>query len=51
MFSIMAQTRKGWGEAADALVVTTEKRGKYSSHIHMFQKSVQTKLFVKFFYV
>lgn len=27
VFRIMAQTRKGWGEAAEALVVTTEKRG------------------------
>lgn len=27
LFSITAQTRKGWGEAAEALVVTTEKRG------------------------
>lgn len=27
VFSITAQTRKGWGEAAEALVVTTEKRG------------------------
>lgn len=27
MFRITAQTRKGWGEAAEALVVTTEKRG------------------------
>ncbi|XP_010854785.1 PREDICTED: protein sidekick-2 [Bison bison bison] len=28
LFRITAQTRKGWGEAAEALVVTTEKRGK-----------------------
>lgn len=27
LFRITAQTRKGWGEAAEALVVTTEKRG------------------------
>lgn len=27
LFRIAAQTRKGWGEAAEALVVTTEKRG------------------------
>lgn len=27
VFRIRAQTRKGWGEAAEALVVTTEKRG------------------------
>lgn len=27
VFRITAQTRKGWGEAAEALVVTTEKRG------------------------
>lgn len=29
LFRITAQTRKGWGEAAEALVVTTEKRGDY----------------------
>lgn len=28
LFRITAQTRKGWGEAAEALVVTTEKRGE-----------------------
>lgn len=28
VFRLTAQTRKGWGEAAEALVVTTEKRGK-----------------------
>ncbi|XP_020858152.1 protein sidekick-2 [Phascolarctos cinereus] len=28
LFRIMAQTRKGWGEAAEALVVTTEKRDR-----------------------
>lgn len=27
VFRLTAQTRKGWGEAAEALVVTTEKRG------------------------
>lgn len=27
VFRVTAQTRKGWGEAAEALVVTTEKRG------------------------
>ncbi|NXG29312.1 SDK2 protein, partial [Dromaius novaehollandiae] len=27
LFGIAAQTRKGWGPAAEALVVTTEKRG------------------------
>lgn len=27
LFRVTAQTRKGWGEAAEALVVTTEKRG------------------------
>lgn len=31
VFRLTAQTRKGWGEAAEALVVTTEKRGKYRS--------------------
>ncbi|KFO76339.1 Protein sidekick-2, partial [Cuculus canorus] len=30
LFRIAAQTRKGWGEAAEALVVTTEKRGNQS---------------------
>lgn len=29
LFRITAQTRKGWGEATEALVVTTEKRGDY----------------------
>lgn len=29
LFRITAQTRKGWGEAAEALVVTTEKRGDH----------------------
>lgn len=29
VFRIQAQTRKGWGEAAEALVVTTEKRGNH----------------------
>lgn len=27
VFRLTAQTRNGWGEAAEALVVTTEKRG------------------------
>lgn len=31
VFRITAQTRKGWGEAAEALVVITEKRGKRSN--------------------
>lgn len=30
VFRITAQTRKGWGEAAEALVVTTEKRGNHA---------------------
>lgn len=30
LFRITAQTRKGWGEAAEALVVTTEKRGDHA---------------------
>lgn len=30
VFRITAQTRKGWGEAAEALVVTTEKRGNHT---------------------
>lgn len=29
VFRIKAQTRKGWGDAAEALVVTTEKRGTH----------------------
>lgn len=29
LFRVTAQTRKGWGEAAEALVVTTEKRGNH----------------------
>ncbi|XP_027510413.1 protein sidekick-2 isoform X1 [Corapipo altera] len=28
LFRVAAQTRKGWGEAAEALVVTTEKRAR-----------------------
>ncbi|KAF0025691.1 hypothetical protein F2P81_022572 [Scophthalmus maximus] len=32
VFRITAQTRKGWGEAAEALVVTTEKRGNPPTH-------------------
>ncbi|NXV03760.1 SDK2 protein, partial [Cettia cetti] len=28
LFRVTAQTRKGWGEAAEALVVTTEKRAR-----------------------
>ena len=31
VFRLTAQTRKGWGEAAEALVVTTEKRGKHAA--------------------
>ncbi|XP_040186925.1 protein sidekick-2 isoform X1 [Rana temporaria] len=31
LFRITAQTRKGWGEAAEALVVTTEKRERPQS--------------------
>lgn len=34
VFRLTAQTRKGWGEAAEALVVTTEKRGTAS---YLFQ--------------
>lgn len=30
VFRITAQTRKGWGAAAEALVVTTEKRGNHA---------------------
>lgn len=36
MFRITAQTRKGWGEAAEALVVTTEKRG---THTHTDERA------------
>lgn len=33
VFRLTAQTRKGWGEAAEALVVTTEKRGMTSAQL------------------
>lgn len=33
VFRLTAQTRNGWGEAAEALVVTTEKRGAENRHI------------------
>lgn len=33
LFRITAQTRKGWGEAAEALVVTTEKRGEWPGEL------------------
>lgn len=36
VFRITAQTRKGWGEAAEALVVTTEKRGKHKRTVCVF---------------
>lgn len=35
LFRIAAQTRKGWGEAAEALVVTTEKRGMRGSSLQL----------------
>ncbi|XP_066520698.1 protein sidekick-2 isoform X2 [Hoplias malabaricus] len=44
-FCITAQTRKGWGEAAEALVVTTEKRVRPQppSHPIVPQESVQSR--------
>lgn len=41
VFRLTAQTRKGWGEAAEALVVTTEKRGK-KLQIHVTGKLFTT---------
>ncbi|XP_035389365.1 protein sidekick-2 isoform X2 [Electrophorus electricus] len=45
VFRIMAQTRKGWGEAAEALVVTTEKRARPqpTSRPTVPQESVQAR--------
>ena len=40
VFRLTAQTRKGWGEAAEALVVTTEKRGtKLTQHNSQMYRS------------
>ena len=36
VFRLTAQTRKGWGEAAEALVVTTEKRGTKTLRLKCF---------------
>jgi len=36
VYRLTAQTRKGWGEAAEALVVTTEKRGKIPQLFKLF---------------
>lgn len=36
VFRLTAQTRKGWGEAAEALVVTTEKRGREKRQLKCF---------------
>lgn len=41
VFRLTAQTRNGWGEAAEALVVTTEKRGAQGTHIKYFNYSYQ----------
>lgn len=41
VFRITAQTRKGWGEAAEALVVTTEKRGNQVLSKGIFRQSDQ----------
>ncbi|KAK2820619.1 hypothetical protein Q5P01_023578, partial [Channa striata] len=45
VFRITAQTRKGWGEAAEALVVTTEKRARPqpTSRPLVPQKDVQAR--------
>ncbi|XP_046708916.1 protein sidekick-2-like isoform X2 [Silurus meridionalis] len=45
VFSITAQTRKGWGDAADALVVTTEKRARPQPprHLTVSQESVRAR--------
>uniref|UniRef100_A0A7N6C0H3 Sidekick cell adhesion molecule 2b n=1 Tax=Anabas testudineus TaxID=64144 RepID=A0A7N6C0H3_ANATE len=45
VFRITAQTRKGWGEAAEALVVTTEKRARPqpTSRPIVPQKDVQAR--------
>ncbi|XP_060883766.1 protein sidekick-2 isoform X3 [Labrus mixtus] len=45
VFRITAQTRKGWGEAAEALVVTTEKRARPqpTSRPVVPQKDVQAR--------
>ncbi|XP_054454835.1 protein sidekick-2 [Anoplopoma fimbria] len=45
VFRIKAQTRKGWGEAAEALVVTTEKRARPqpTSRPMVPQKDVQAR--------
>ncbi|KAM4525657.1 protein sidekick-2 isoform 4-T4 [Odontesthes bonariensis] len=45
VFRITAQTRKGWGEAAEALVVTTEKRARPqpTSRPRVPQKDVQAR--------
>ncbi|KAM8887576.1 protein sidekick-2 [Synchiropus picturatus] len=45
VFRITAQTRKGWGEAAEALVVTTEKRARPqpTSRPAVLQKDVQAR--------
>uniref|UniRef100_A0A672N6W3 Sidekick cell adhesion molecule 2 n=1 Tax=Sinocyclocheilus grahami TaxID=75366 RepID=A0A672N6W3_SINGR len=45
VFRLTAQTRKGWGEAAEALVVTTEKRARPqpTSHPVVPQEEVQAR--------
>ncbi|KAK3559960.1 hypothetical protein QTP86_030316 [Hemibagrus guttatus] len=45
IFSITAQTRKGWGDAAEALVVTTEKRARPQPPRHLMvpQESVRAR--------
>ncbi|KAK2866800.1 hypothetical protein Q7C36_002856 [Tachysurus vachellii] len=45
IFSITAQTRKGWGDAAEALVVTTEKRARPQPPRHLVvpQESVRAR--------
>lgn len=43
VFRLTAQTRNGWGEAAEALVVTTEKRGAQGRHIKIFKLGLSKK--------
>lgn len=44
VFRLTAQTRKGWGEAAEALVVTTEKRGKCANIVLIQTTCLNIKL-------
>ncbi|NWS36986.1 SDK2 protein, partial [Probosciger aterrimus] len=46
LFRIAAQTRKGWGEAAEALVVTTEKRGNGAGGSSLWGSPLEQPLIV-----